>query len=188
MAVRNADDILIGGGRVFIVEGEDKYDLGYMQGEFKVEEQASSQVVKESEGGTVLTIATDKDVHFTCNILENNLQTLLKLNPSATAIGGEGDDEADGEGFAVGTYQSDKTFGVEVWHKKRSGNYRCVRFFKAKTSGNFTSFLLNQDNESPLAIDIVAIGDDTKDTGRNLYESFEVKKADVATKVPNGGW
>lgn len=184
MAVRNADDILIGGARVFIVEGNDKYELGYMTGEFKVEEQASSQVIKESEGATVLTIPTDKEVHFTGSLLENNLDTLLKLNPSATAIGGDGDTESDGKGFAVGTYQSDKTFGVEVWHKKRSGKYRCVRFFKAKISGNFTSFILNQDNASPLALDIVALGDDTKNTGRNIYESFECE----AAKAPGGGW
>lgn len=192
MAVRNADDILIGGGRVFIVEGtgNDKtyYDLGYMSGEFKVEEQASSQTVKESEGGTVLTIATDKEVHFTCNMLECNTDTLLKINPSATEIGGAGDSNADGKGYAVGSYQSDKTFLLEVWHKKRSGNFRCVRIFKAKLSGNIPAFLVNQDNANPIALDFVGLADETRDTDRNIYEQFEVAKANVATKVPNGGW
>ena len=189
MPVRNADDVLIGGGRVFIVEGtgNDKtfYDLGYMSGEFKVEEQASSQTVKESEGGTVLTIATDKEVHLTFNLLECNVDTLLKLNPSATAISGS---DADGKGYAVGTFQSDETYQIELWHKKRSGNFRCVRFFKAKLSGNFTAFLLNQDNENPIAVDIIGLADETKNTDRNIYEQFEVEKANVATKVPNGGW
>lgn len=193
MAVRNADDILIGGGRVFIVEEGDNnakeyYDLGYMSGEFKVEEQASSQTVKESEGGTVLTIATDKEVHLTCNILECNTDTLLKINPSATEIGGTGDNTSDGKGYAVGSYQSDKTFQLELWHKKRSGNFRCVRFFKAKLSGNIPAFLVNQDNENPIALDFVGLADETRDTDRNIYEQFEVAKANVATKVPNGGW
>ena len=184
MAVRNADDILIGGARIFITEGEEPYELGYMTGEFKVEEQASEVIVKESEGGTVTTVGTDKEVHLTFNLLECNLDTLAKLNPSATTIGGAGDTEADGKGFAVGTFQSDKTFPIEVWHKKRSGKYRCTRLFKAKVSGNFTSFILNQDNESPIAVDIVAIGDDSKNTSRNIYEVFECD----ASKAPGGGW
>lgn len=193
MAVRNADDILIGGGRVFIVEEGDNntkefYDLGYLSGELKLEEQSSSQTIKESEGGTVLTIATNKEVHFTCSILECNLDTLVKLNPSATAIGGAGDANADGKGYAVGSYQSDKTFQLEAWHKKRSGNFRCIRVFKAKLSGNVTAFLVNQNNENPIALDFVGLADDTKNTDRNIYEQFEVVKADVATKVPNGGW
>ena len=189
MAVRNADDILIGGARVFIVEKDNNdtptyYDLGYMQGEFKVVEQASSQTVKESEGGTVLTIATDKEVHITFNLLECNLDTLLKLNPSATAIGGDGDTTSDGKGFAVGTFQSDKTFQCEIWHKKRSGKFLCTRVFKGKVSGDFTSLLLNQDNESPIPVDIVGLSDGAKDTQHNLYEQFVCDK----TKAPGGGW
>ena len=188
MAVRNADDILIGGGRVFIVEtsGNTKtyYELGYMSGELKVEEQANSITVKESEGGDVLTLATDKEVHLTCSLLECNLDTLLKLNPSATAIGGEGDTDADGKGYAVGTFQSDKTFQIELWHKKRSGAYRCVRFFKAKLSGNFTAFLINQDKENSIAIDIIGLADDSKLNTKNIYEQFEC----AANKAPNGGW
>ncbi|MBQ3454990.1 MAG: hypothetical protein IJG36_01015 [Synergistaceae bacterium] len=184
MAVRNADDILIGGARIFITENNEQYELGYMSGEFKIEEQASEVVVKESEGSTVTIVGTDKEVHLTFNLLECNLDTLAKLNPSATTIGGAGDTESDGKGFAVGTFQSDKTFPIEMWHKKRSGKYRCARFFKAKVSGNFTSFILNQDNESPIAVDIVAIGDDSKNTTRNIYEVFECE----ASKAPGGGW
>ena len=184
MAVRNNDNVLIGGARIFIVEGTDKYELGWMSGEFKVEEQASDVTVKESEGGTVITVATDKEVHMTFSLLECNLDTLLKLNPSATAIGGDSDIEADGEGYAVGTFQSDKTFIVELWHKKRSGKYRCVRFFKAKFSGNFTAFLINQDNENPIAVDLVGLADDSKPTDRNIYEQFECE----AAKAPGGGW
>ena len=181
MAVRNSDDILVGGARVFIVEGNDKHELGYMSGEFKVEEQATNVAIKESEGSTVITIATDKEVHFTFSMLECNLDTLLLLNPSATALD---EQTADGKGFAVGTYQSDKTFPIEVWHKKRSGKYRCTRLFKGKVSGNLTTFLINQDNASPIDIDIVAIGDSTKSTGNNIYESFECE----AAKAPGGGW
>ena len=184
MAVRNSDDILVGGARIFVIDGETKNELGYMSGEFKVEEQASSITIKESEGSTVTTLATDKEVHLTFSLLECNLDTLMLLNPSAVSIGSEGDTESDGKGFAVGTYQSDKTFPIELWHKKRSGKYRCVRLFKGKVSGNFTSFILNQDNANPIPIDIVAIGDDTKNTNRNIYETFECE----ASKAPGGGW
>ena len=184
MAVRDADNILLGGGRAFLIEDEDRYELGYLQGEIKVEEQSSSLPIKESEGGTVTTLPTDKEVHFTCNLLECNLDTLLKLNPSATAIGGEGDTESDGKGYAVGSYQSDKTFCLEFWHKKRSGLFRCVRIFKAKVSGNFTAFLINQDNASPIPLDIVGLADDTRDTQHNIYEQFECERA----KAPGGGW
>jgi hypothetical protein len=180
MAVRNSDDILVGGARVFIIDGEEKKELGYMSGEFKVEEQASNVAIKESEGSTVTTIATDKEVHLTFSMLECNLDTLMLLNPSATPLG----EDADGKGFAVGTYQSEKTYQIEVWHKKRSGKYLCSRLFKGKVSGNFTSFLLNQDNASPISIDIVAIGDDTKATTNNIYEQFECE----AAKAPGGGW
>ena len=181
MAVRNSDDILVGGARVFVGDGTNRKELGWMSGSFKVEEQATNVVVKESEGSTVITIATDKEVHFTFSMLECNLDTLLLLNPSATALD---ETTADGKGFAVGTYQSDKTFPIEVWHKKRSGKYRCTRLFKGKVSGNFTSFLLNQDNASFISIDIVAIGDNTKNTTNNIYETFECE----AAKAPGGGW
>lgn len=175
MAVRNPDNIYIGGYRVFIVDGETKKELGWTSGEAKIEEQASSVTVKESEGGTVLTLATDKEVHLTFGLLECNFDTLLLLNPSATKIEG---------GFAVGTFQSDKTFPVELWHKKRSGKYFCGRILKGKISGNITSFQINQDNASPISIDIVGIADETKDTGRNIYEEIECEAEDA----PGGGW
>ena len=179
MAVRNPDNILIGGYRVFIVDNTadtpTKRELGWMSGEAKVEEQASSVTVKESEGGTVLTLATDKEVHLTFGLLECNIDTLIMLNPSATAVEG---------GFAVGTFQSDKTFTVELWHKKRSGKYLCVRIFKGKISGNITSFQINQDNSSPISIDIVGLADDSKTTDRNIYEQIEYDADDA----PGGGW
>ena len=191
MAVRNSDDILVGGARIFITETvkntstnedeEAKHELGWMSGEFKVEEQASSVTIKESEGSIITSIATDKEVHLTFSLLECNLDTLMLLNPSATPLD---ETKADGKGFAVGTYQSEKYFPIEVWHKKRSGKYRCVRLYKGKVSGNFTSFLLNQDNANPIAVDIVAIGDTSKDTTNNIYETFECD----ASKAPGGGW
>lgn len=183
MAVRNADDILIGGGRVFIVDNSgDKptyNELGYIQGEIKFEEQAESKAVKESEGGTVLTVATNKEGHFTFNLLEANLDTLKMLNPSSGTLNNAGSGDT---GFAVGTFQSDNTFLVEFYHKKRSGKYRCIRIFKGKISGAFTTLLINQDNESPIPVDIVALADDTKATTQNLYEIFDTSTA------PNGGW
>ena len=173
MAVRNADNILIGGYRVFVVDGEDKHELGWMSGEARVEEQGNAITVKESEGGTVLTLTTDKEVHLTFALLECNPETLIMLNPSAVEIGGDGDTESDGKGFAVGTFQSDKTFQIELWHKKRSGKYF-----------NITSLQINQDNESPISIDIVGQADDSKPTNHNIYEVFECE----AAKAPGGGW
>ena len=186
MAVRNADDILIGGGRVFIVtpgEGTGSTptynELGWLQGEIKFEEQGESKAVKESEGGTVITVATNKEGHFTFNLLEANLDTLKLLNPSSGTLNDAGSGDT---GFAVGTFQSDNTFQIEFYHKKRSGKYRCVRIFKGKISGAFTALLINQDNESPIPVDIVALADDTKPTTQNLYEIFDT------TNAPNGGW
>lgn len=186
MAVRNADDILIGGGRVFIVttsgQTTNYNELGWLTGEIKTEEQANSQTIKESEGGTVLTIATDKEVHFTFNLLEANLDTLKMLNPSSGTLNSAGESGNTDEGFAVGTFQSDNTFLIEFYHKKRSGKYRCLRIFKGKISGAFTPLIINQDNESPIPVDIIAMADDTKDTTKNIYEVFDT------TTAPNGGW
>jgi len=59
---RAADDVLIGGGRVFL----DGQDIGWLQGEMSLEEQGDALTVKESEGGTVVSIQNDQEVHFTC--------------------------------------------------------------------------------------------------------------------------
>lgn len=165
MAVRNADDILIGGGRVYI----DEQELGWLQGEIKVTEQANSQTIKESEGGTVLAINLDKEVHFTFNLLEANLDTLKKLNPSSGALSSS----ASGSGFAVGTFQSDNTFDVKFVHPKRSGATRTLHIFKGKISGEFTPLLINQDNASPIPVDIIAMADDEKPATGNLYEIYD---------------
>ena len=150
---RNADDILIGGGRVYI----DDVELGWIQGEIKLTEQSSPLVVKESEGGTVLNINLDKEVHFTFNLLDVNLDSLRKLNPSMGGI-----------------VQTDETFKVVFKHKKRSGAYRILTIYKGKVSGDFTSLLINQDNASPIPVDIVAIADDTiTDSTKNIYNLTE---------------
>lgn len=181
---RVADDILIGGGRVFIGTGQDQKELGWLSGEIKFEEQANTSAVKESEGGTVLYISLDKEVHLTFNLLEANLDTFKLLNPSYVAISTEDTTPADGNGYAAGTYQGDETYVIEFWHKKRSGEYRCLRIYKGKIAGNFTPLLINQDNENPIAIDVVGIADSTKNTNRNLYEIFNAE----AAKAPGGGW
>ena len=181
---RIADNILVGGGRVFIGEGVQQKELGWLQGEIRFEEQANTQNVKESEGGTVLTITTDKEVHLTFNLLEANLETFMLLNPSYVKISKEDTTPADGEGYAAGVYQTDETYPVEFWHKKRSGKYRCLRVYKGKVAGNFTPLLINQDNENPIAVDVIGIADDTKKTDRNLYEIFDAD----ADKAPGGGW
>ena len=184
---RNADNILIGGMRLFITEGEgdDKVynDLGWLSGEFKMEETGDATTIKESEGGTVLTLNQNKEAHFTFSLLECNPETILKLNPSATAV--ENDTETGGKGFAVGTFQSDKTFPFEAWMKKRSGKFLCIKLFRAQVSGGLTTFLMNQDSESPISVDIIALPDESKGTGQNLYLLLD----DIeAAKAPNGGW
>ena len=146
---RNADDILIGGGRVYI----DGDEIGWLSGEIKLEEQGSPLVVKESEGGTVLTLNLDKEVHFTFNLLDVNLATLRKLNPSMGGI-----------------VQTDQTYEVVFKHRKRSGGYRTLTIHKGKISGTFTTLLLNQDNASPIPIDIIAIADDSAENEtQNIY-------------------
>lgn len=187
MAVRNPDDILIGGGRVFIVTtgtgtgSTPTYtELGYLQGEIKTVVQGSSKTVKESEGGTVLTIATDVETHFTFNLLEANLEILKALYPSS----GELNDSNSGTGFAIGTFQADTTSQFEFWHKKRSGKYRCLRIFKGKISGEFTPLIINQDNETVIPMDIIGIADDSKATNQNVAEIFDT----TADNAPGGGW
>lgn len=185
---RVADDILIGGMRLFIVEDnngtKEYYDLGWLSGEFRYNRTGDTTTVKESEGQTVLVIATNVEEHFTFSMLECNTDTLLKLNPSATPIGGAGDTTSDGKGFATGTFQSDETFMFEAWMKKRSGQYHCIRIFNAKVSGDFTMFLMNQDDASPIDIDIIAIADKNRPTNHNLSEQFDCD----ASKAPGGGW
>ena len=91
---RIADDILIGGGRVFL----DGHEIGWLQGDVGLEEQSNSLTVKESEGATVLTIPLDKEVHFTFSLLEANLDTLRMLNPSYTqVVYGDADVSVTGE-------------------------------------------------------------------------------------------
>ncbi len=176
MAVRDPNNILIGGGRCYV----DDKELGWLSGEVKLEEQASSQSIKESEGGTVLVIATDKEVHFTFNLLEADLDTLKTLNPSASA--------RDGGGFAVGTFQSDNTFEFLFKHQKRDGSFRCLKIFKGKISGSFTALLLNQDNASPIPFDVIAIPDDSRNSNNNLYEVYEEdEQAEHNDDTVNGG-
>ena len=130
---RIADDILIGGMRLYIVEDNEGtksyYDLGWLSGEFRYNRTGDTLAVKESEGATVLNLATNVEEHFTFSMLECSIDTLLKLNPSAKVINSD-----DRKGFSTGTFQSDKTFTFEAWTKKRSGKYRCIRIFKGKVS------------------------------------------------------
>ncbi len=324
---RVADDVLVGGGRVYL----NNQEIGWLQGEIGLEEQGDSLTIKESEGGTVVTISQDREVHFTFNLLEANLDTLRMLNPSYSqvvygeqnvAIEGEyiadlgksnglknipvvetvavkvcpattmssgnatgdttitvenprkfeaGDTieivqgshkeigtvasvnaasgtitlEADilnafpagamvkittaskayrlgidynfypllglitrvststavqpgdgaavdytyhsaqGRGYGMGSFEDGTTYKMEFWHKKRSGKYRCIRMFKARVSGNFTPFSINQDAESPLSIDVTLMADESiADTTRNIYEQVDYE-ADAA---PGGGW
>ena len=314
---RVADDVLVGGGRVYL----NNMEIGWLQGEIGLEEQGDSLTIKESEGGTVVTI----------NLLEANLDTLRMLNPSYSqvvygeqnvAVEGEyiadlgksnglknipvvetvaikvcpattmssgnaagdttitvenprkfaagdtveiiqgshketgkvvsvnaasgtltlesdlmntfpagamvkittaskayklgtdysfypllglitrvststaaqaGDGaavdytyrSAQGRGYGMGSFEDGTTYKLEFWHRKRSGKYRCIRMFKARVSGNFTPFSINQDAESPLAIDVTLMADESiADSTKNIYEQIDYE-ADAA---PGGGW
>ena len=58
--------------------------------------------------------------------------------------------------------------------------------FKARIAGNFTSFLINQDSESPIPIDVTLIADESiADGRRNVYEQIDYIDASAA---PGGGW
>ena len=324
---RASDDVLVGGGRIFL----DGQDIGWLQGEMSLEEQGDALTVKESEGGTVVTLQNDQEVHFTFNLLEANLDTLRMLNPSYTqVVYGDEDisvnDEyiadlsrsnglkhiplvesetvkvcpattmssgnatgdtaitvenarkfaagdtieiiqgshretgtvasvntasgtitldadlmnafpagamvkittaskeyrlgtdysfypplglitrvssstaalssdgaavdytyhsAQGRGYGMGSFEDGTTYQLAFWHKKRSGKYRCIRMFKARVSGNFTPFSINQDAESPLAMDVTLMADESiADSSRNIYEMCDYE-ADAA---PGGGW
>ena len=324
---RASDDVLVGGGRIFL----DGQDIGWLQGEMSLEEQGDALTIKESEGGTVVTLQNDQEVHFTFNLLEANLDTLRMLNPSYTqvvygdeditvsdeyiadlsrsnglkhiplvesatvkvcpattmssgnttgdtsitvenarkfssgdtieiiqgshketgtvvsvnaasgtitldsdlmnafpagamvkittaskeyklgtdyylypklglitraatstaALAGDGAavsytyHSSQGRGYGMGSFTDGTTYRMELWHKKRSGKYRCIRMFKARVSGNFTPFSINQDAESPLSMDVTLMADETiADSRRNIYESVDYE-ADAA---PGGGW
>ena len=324
---RIVDDILIGGGRVFA----DNQEIGYLQGEFSLQESGDALTIKESEGATVLVLNQDKEVHFNFNLLEANLDVLRMLNPSYTQIvSGEEDKAVTGEyiadlgksnglknipivesaaihvfpattmtsanaigdtvinvdnprrfaavdtvqiirgthvengtvvsvdqaagtitldadlmnsfpsgsmvklttaskelqlgvdfnfypmlglitrvatstnalagdgaaidytyhsykgrGYGMGNFEDDTTYKLEFWHKKRSGKYRCIRMFKARISGDFTPFQIQQDGESPLPIDVTLMADETiADSRRNIYEQIDYD----AEAAPGGGW
>lgn len=322
---RVADDILIGGGRVFL----DNQEIGWLQGDITLNEQAQTLTVKESEGAKVLILPLDKEVHFTFNLLEANLSTLRMINPSYSAVryaeteveatdeyiadmgksnglknvpvldtvevevypattlteglqfgattiivengrrfevgdtidivkgevresftvDGKDDDEITlnkgvmnafpsgslvkittaskkmklgtdymfypalglitrhsestdvlekdgacitymyhqnkGTGYAMGSFTADSTYKLEFWHKKRSGKFRCIRMYKASIAGDFTPFSITQDNETPIAIDVILKADESiADTTRNIYEQVEYP----AEAAPGGGW
>ena len=324
---RIADDVLVGGGRVFA----NNQEIGWLQGEFSLQETGSELTIKESEGATVVVLNQDKEVTFSFNLLEANLDTLRMLNPSYTPVGYGDEDKAivgeyiadlgksnglknipvvegvaihvfpattmtssnavgdtsivvdnprrftagdavqivrgthvatttvasvdqsantieldddlmesfpsgtmvkittpskelqlgtdynfypmlglitrvgtstnalagdgaavdytyhsyKGRGYGMGSFEDDTTYKLEFWHKKRSGKFRCIRMFKARISGDFTSFSITQDSESPLPITVTLMADETiADARRNIYEQLDYD----AEAAPGGGW
>jgi hypothetical protein len=79
---RDANDVLVGGGRVF-ARG---LEIGWLDGTIQIAENNSSQAIIESEGATVKVIFSDKETHFTFSLLEANIDTLVLLNPSYVQI------------------------------------------------------------------------------------------------------
>ena len=324
---RVADDVLVGGGRVFA----DNQEIGWLQGEFSLQESGESLTIKESEGATVVVLNQDKEVTFSFNLLEANLDTLRMLNSSYTpVVYGEEDKSVEGEyiadlgksnglknipvvenvavrvfpattmtsanaagdtsitvenprrfgandtiqivrgthvetatvasvdlnagtlelagdlmnafpsgsmvkittaskelelgtdynfypmlglitrvgtstnalagdgaavdytyhsykgrGYGMGSFEDDTTYKLEFWHKKRSGKFRCIRMFRARISGEFTAFQIQQDGESPLPITVTLMADESiADARRNIYEQIDYD----ASAAPGGGW
>lgn len=90
-----------------------------------------------------------------------------------------------GRGYGSGSFSDSTPYKLEFWHKKRSGKYRCIRMFKAKISGNFSPFAIDQGKESPIAIDVTLVADESiADSRRNIYEQIDYE----ASAAPGGGW
>ena len=90
-----------------------------------------------------------------------------------------------GRGYGSGSFSDSTPYKLEFWHKKRSGKFRCIRMFKAKISGNFSPFAIDQGKESPIPIDVTLVADESiPDTRRNIYEQIDYD----ASAAPGGGW
>ena len=87
-------------------------------------------------------------------------------------------------GFGVGGgAQTDKTFQVDFYHKRRDGNYRHIRIWEGKISGDF-ALAFKETAESPLSIEVTAQSDSSKAAGQQYMTVMDVP----ATAVPGGGW
>ena len=90
-----------------------------------------------------------------------------------------------GRGYGSGSFSDSTPYKLEFWHKKRSGKFRCIRMFKAKISGNFSPFAIDQGKESTIPIDVTLVADESiPDTRRNIYEQIDYD----ASAAPGGGW
>ena len=58
---RDSQNVLIGGGRLFVKGVE----CGWLKGEIRLNEAKDQLLIKESEGATVKIISLDKEVNFT---------------------------------------------------------------------------------------------------------------------------
>ena len=143
--------------------------------------------------GTMVKIATpSKELKLgTDYAFYPRLGLITRVGTSTDALAGDGAAVSyvyhsyKGRGYGMGSFEDDTTYKLEFWHKKRSGKYRCIRMFKARISGNFTPFQLQQDGESPLAVSVTLMADETiADSRRNIYEQIDYD-ADAA---PGGGW
>ena len=119
------------------------------------------------------------------------LGLITRVGSSTNALSGDGCvvdytyRSAKGRGYGMGSFEDGSTYKLEFWHKKRSGKFRCIRMFKARISGDFTPFQIQQDGESPLPIDVTLMADETiADSRRNIYEQIDYD----AEAAPGGGW
>jgi hypothetical protein len=142
-------------------------------------------MVKNTKAGNELDEGTDY-------ILFPRLGQISRPTESASTLDGDGASisysyhSAQGSGFGSGSFTEAATYKLEFWTMKRGGGCRVIRMFKASVSGDFTTFLINQDSESPIPIDVSLVADETiADTHRNIYEMIDYADKSVA---PGNGW
>lgn len=145
--------------------------------------QQISAVTVKSSGGTSLTEGTDYSIDL--------INGTIARKSSSTKI-------ADGDtvkvsytyttytksGFGIGGgTPTDKTFKVDFYHKRRDGNYRHICIWKGKVTGDFT-LAFKETAESPLAVEVTAQADSSKDSGAQYMTVMD----EPAASVPGGGW
>lgn len=141
-------------------------------------------LVKNTKSGKELKLGTDYNFFPA-------LGTITRATTSLSTLEGDGCavdytyHSYKGRGYGSGSFSDSTPYKLEFWHKKRSGAFRCIRMFKAKVSGNFSPFAIDQGKESPIPIDVTLIADESiADTRRNIYEQIDYE----ASAAPGGGW
>lgn len=174
--VKNANDILIGTGKVYVNTldvGQIDGDMNFTHGKEYFEKKSGfpAQVVKK--------VLIGESFKCSFNLLEANLETLQALMPEYVKV-----TETAGAGLGIGGgTTTDQTFLLEFWHKRTDGKYRCVRIWKCQIDGDFTMGFKEQA-DAPIPITVTALVDSTKPVGQQLGVVVDYE----ASEAPDGGW